>query len=102
MIKAGTLLIASPELFDPHFKRAVVLVLEHDEEGTVGIVLNHPSKISCRQIMKQFNLDWHNPHPHLFIGGPVSPRSLWILHSDGWAFEHTEIMKQLCVSACRR
>lgn len=98
MIKTGTLLIASPELLDPHFRRAVVLILEHDAEGTVGIVLNHPSKISCRQIMKQFNLEWHDPHPHLYIGGPVNPRSLWLLHSEGWSFEHTAVMKRLSVS----
>lgn len=97
-IRAGTLLIASPELQDPHFKESVILVLEHDNEGTVGLVLNRNSNIDCAQILKQFNIDWHGPHAQLFIGGPVNPSSLWLLHSDGWSFEHTSIMKGLSVS----
>ena len=41
----GTLLVASPELSDPNFARAVVLVLRHDDEGTIGIILNRPTNL---------------------------------------------------------
>jgi putative transcriptional regulator len=39
----GHLLIASPGLFDPNFRRTVVLVTEHTDEGAAGLVLNRPS-----------------------------------------------------------
>lgn len=97
-IKPKTLLIASPELLDPYFRRSVVLILIHDDETTVGLVLNTPSKIDCQQIMSQFNLKWNGPHKDLLVGGPVDPKSLWMLHSDGWSFEHTSIFRGLSVS----
>ncbi|NED79941.1 hypothetical protein G3I76_07500, partial [Streptomyces sp. SID11233] len=39
----GRLLVATPALADPNFARAVVLVLDHDAEGTLGVVLNRPT-----------------------------------------------------------
>ncbi len=41
---AGKLLVATPRLIDPNFYRTVVLMLQHDEEGTVGVVLNRPTE----------------------------------------------------------
>src|SRR4029079_2375096 len=40
----GQLLLASPALFDPNFRRTVVLVTEHNDEGAAGLVLNRPSE----------------------------------------------------------
>jgi putative transcriptional regulator len=93
-----SLLIATPQLQDPHFQKSVVLILEHDEEGTVGVVLNRRSKVPCEQIVDQFDLPWPSPQEKLLIGGPVDPRSLWILHADGWAFEHTHLFEGVSVS----
>ncbi|MGB6045231.1 MAG: YqgE/AlgH family protein, partial [Pirellulales bacterium] len=39
----GTLIIASPQLADPNFAQAVVLMIEHDENGAFGVVLNRPT-----------------------------------------------------------
>ena len=51
--KAGRLLVATPMLGDPNFKRAVVLIVEHEDvQGTLGVVLNRPTAIgraSCRE-----------------------------------------------------
>lgn len=41
----GSLLVATPLLDDPNFRRTVVLVLEHDDEGALGVVLNRPSEV---------------------------------------------------------
>lgn len=68
----GKLLVATPQLLDPNFYRTVVLMLQHDEEGTVGVVLNRPS---------QERVDEHLPEwaeaavePGLIhYGGPVEP-----------------------------
>ncbi len=69
---AGRLLVASPLLVDVNFFRSVVVVLQHDEEGAVGVVLNRPSSEAVVDHLP----DWA---PHLegpevvFVGGPVEP-----------------------------
>ena len=89
-----TLLIATFELGDPLFKQSVVLILEHDEEETVGLILNRDSRINCTQIMKQFNLEWYGSHENLLKGWTrVDPKSLWMIHGKGWPFDHKTIFR---------
>ena len=52
---AGRLLVATPVLGDPHFARTVVYLLEHDGGGTVGVILNRPSRTPVGQVLP----DWH-------------------------------------------
>lgn len=92
-LKSGSILIATPKLRDPYFHRAVVLILEDDAEGTIGLVLNVSSDIECAGIMKQFDITWHHHQRTLLIGGPVDRNTLWILHRDGWTFEHREVIE---------
>ena len=47
---AGKLLVAMPNLLDPNFYRSVVLVLEHDGEGTLGLVLNRMSALTTQEL----------------------------------------------------
>ena len=71
---SGRLLVATPLLEDPNFRRAVVLVLDHDEDGALGVVLNQPSDVSVEEV-----LDGWAPvvtgDPVLWVGGPVGPDS---------------------------
>jgi putative transcriptional regulator len=72
---AGRLLIATPLLGDPNFRRTVVLVVEHEAvEGTLGIVLNRPTTIGVDQVLEQWNELATDPSV-VFKGGPVSPNS---------------------------
>jgi len=67
----GRLLVASPALLDPNFDRTVVLVLEHGEEGAVGVVLNRPSSVAAAAAGPAWAA--LAPHPQVvFVGGPVS------------------------------
>jgi len=71
---AGRLLVATPMLVDPNFARTVVLLLDVDESGALGVVLNRPSQVPVVSILP----DWsgHVPTPDvLFAGGPVSTDS---------------------------
>jgi len=73
-VQAGALLVATPALADPNFERSVVLVLDHDENGTLGVVLNRPSPVPVGEVLP----DWaeHVAKPGvLFHGGPVSTDS---------------------------
>jgi putative transcriptional regulator len=68
----GRLLIASPLLLDPNFRRTVVLVLAHGREGAVGVVLNRPSELAVAEHLP-FGTAFATPPAVLFLGGPVAP-----------------------------
>ncbi|WP_433500121.1 YqgE/AlgH family protein [Sphaerimonospora sp. CA-214678] len=74
-IYVGGLLVATPLLDDPNFRRSVVLVLEHDEDGgTLGVILNRPSEIAVTQVLPSWDALVTGP-PVLFEGGPVQTDS---------------------------
>ncbi len=71
----GRLLIATPLLGDPNFERTVVLMLQHSDEGALGVVLNRPSDLTLRGPLS----DWEGvaaPPQVVFVGGPVSQGSV--------------------------
>jgi putative transcriptional regulator len=73
--KAGRLLVATPLLGDPNFRRSVVLVVEHEEtEGTLGVVLNKPTEIPVGRVLEQWTELTTEPSV-MFRGGPVQPDS---------------------------
>jgi putative transcriptional regulator len=72
----GSLLVAAPELSDPMFARAVVLVLRHDEEGTVGVVLNRPTNLVPATIFPELEDGIGSYEGTLFRGGPIAPTRL--------------------------
>jgi putative transcriptional regulator len=74
----GKLLVASAGLFDPNFRRAVVLVGHHDEEGAMGLVLNRPSETPVAEAVPAL-ADVVDPGELIFVGGPVQPESVMIL-----------------------
>ena len=69
---AGKLLVATPQLIDPHFWRTVIFMLQHDEEGTVGLVLNRPTPELVVDHLPEW-LGARSGPQHLFYGGPVEP-----------------------------
>lgn len=69
---AGRLLVAAPVLDDPNFHRTVVLVIDHDVDGAVGVVLNRPGARDVAQILPAFEALTAPPRV-VFGGGPVTP-----------------------------
>ncbi|MEU2164406.1 YqgE/AlgH family protein [Streptomyces chengbuensis] len=67
----GRLLVATPALADPNFDRAVVLLLDHDEEGSLGVVLNRPTPVGVGDILETWAGLAGEPGV-VFQGGPVS------------------------------
>jgi putative transcriptional regulator len=73
-VEPGTLLVAAPGLLDPNFRRTVVYVIEHREEGTLGVVLNRPSDVSVQEILPAWAP--HSSRPKaVFVGGPVDAKT---------------------------
>ncbi len=66
----GRLLVSTPGLRDPNFDRTVVLVLEHDEDGALGLVLNRPSATRVSEVLPAWD-DITSDPPVVFSGGPV-------------------------------
>jgi putative transcriptional regulator len=67
----GRLLIAGPSLWDPNFRRTVILVGHHDDGGAVGVVLNRAADIPVEEAVPPLGA-LVPPGEVLFIGGPVS------------------------------
>jgi putative transcriptional regulator len=80
---AGRLLVATPMLVDPNFDHSVVLLLDLDDSGALGVILNRPSQVPVQTILP----DWgdHVPAPNvIFQGGPVATDSaLAVAYVDG-------------------
>jgi putative transcriptional regulator len=70
----GSLLIASPALWDPNFRRTVVLIGHHDDEGAVGVVLNRVSDVSVLEAAPAF-LPLIGEDDVVYVGGPVQPQA---------------------------
>lgn len=68
----GSLLVASPLLADPNFFRTVVFLLQHDDDGALGLVVNRPSGAPVSDHLPDWG-DIVNDPPVVFVGGPVEP-----------------------------
>ncbi len=75
---AGQLLLASPALDDPNFRRTVVLIGVHSEEGAMGVVLNRPSEVTVGEAVPQLEQAVAEREP-VYVGGPVQPTSIVFL-----------------------
>ena len=70
----GRLLVATPTLRDPNFERTVVLVLDHDDDGTLGVIVNRPTELPVTSVLAPWR-DLVSEPDVLFQGGPVSTNS---------------------------
>lgn len=79
----GKVLLAEPFLNDPYFKRTVILLCEHNDEGSFGFVLNNYIDVELDQVMEElprFNT-------RVSIGGPVKNSNLYYIHTVGQELE---------------
>ena len=75
---AGQLLIAEPRLADPNFRRSVVLVLAHDAEGALGVVLNRPTEVPACEVVEELG-PLVEASDVLHDGGPVQRDGVVVL-----------------------
>ncbi len=91
MSHAGRLLVATPVLTDPRFVKTVVLLIAHEEDGALGVVLNRASEVPVWGVLPEWAALAGEP-PAVFTGGPVAPEAAICLgrarlgtRPDGWA-----------------
>ena len=78
---APGLLLSMPHLLDPNFARAVVLMIEHSDEGSFGLIVNHPSDLPVSELLEQIDITWRGATDAVvWSGGPVTPTTGWVLH----------------------
>lgn len=88
----GTLLVATESMQDPRFVEAVIYLVKHDAEGTLGLVINKPlAQASLNELLEGFGSSVRGAERNITVhyGGPVSTRQGFFLHSDEIAFEGT-------------
>jgi putative transcriptional regulator len=81
---AGQLLVAEPEMGDPRFAKAVILMVQHDQKGALGIVINRPvDEVPIAKLLNALGIDSKDSEGQirLFAGGPVQPEVGFIVHT---------------------
>lgn len=93
-------LIAMPQLVDPNFKRAVVLMMEHSATGSMGLIFNRKAKMSLGDLAKNQELQIARPRAgeSIFVGGPVEPYRGFLLHDRDSVGERSQLLPGLFLS----
>jgi len=90
--RGGRILISEPFMYDFYFGRSVVLLAQHGEEGSFGIIVNKPLKLRFNDVVKDFP-DYEG---QIYLGGPVKSDSLFFIHTLGEEIDDSlEILKGL-------
>ena len=74
----GKLIVSSPSLIDPNFRKTVVLIAHHDEEGALGLVLSRPSDVPAAEAVPVLD-GLPGAEDPVFVGGPVQPEAFMVL-----------------------
>lgn len=84
-VKSGKILLAEPFMQDPNFKRSAVLLCEHNDEGSIGFILNKPLSMRVDELIE----DFPEFDAEVFFGGPVQTDTIHYLHNVGELLEES-------------
>ncbi len=85
-------LLATPSIQDPLFASSVVYMCEHNQQGSMGVVINHLSDQTLKNIFSQLDIDCENPiiiDQPVYIGGPVKLQQGFVLHDANSSWDKT-------------
>ncbi|MEM6733872.1 MAG: YqgE/AlgH family protein [Myxococcota bacterium] len=91
-LAAPVFLVAVPQMADPNFSRGVVFILEHDENGSMGLVINKTGELDISSFCSSQEMEYRggDPSASIFKGGPVQPERAFILHTSDHEGPETE------------
>ncbi len=82
-LKTPLLLLAMPQVLDPFFHKSVILLLQHQDEGSQGFIVNRPTGVKIAEILDDLEIPWLGDEGSLaFFGGPVQPQLGTLLFRD--------------------
>lgn len=87
----GILLISEPSLRDFYFRQSVILLAEHNEEGSFGVIINKPIETRVNEIL----LNFPEVDMPVYLGGPVKTDSLFFIHTNGMVDKSLKILEGL-------
>ncbi len=98
------LLIANPDMPDERFEKAVILICEHNENGALGININHPSDVTMSEILQSLEIETllnHDSHK-VYEGGPVNTQCGFILHQQHDTFDSSiQVSEQISLTTSK-
>lgn len=90
-VEIGNILIAEPFLQGKYFSRSVIFMVEHDEKGSIGFVLNKPMAYRTSDLVSELSgIDYP-----VYIGGPVEPNQLYYIHRHPELENSLHIMNEI-------
>ncbi|TDR19530.1 YqgE/AlgH family protein [Marinicella litoralis] len=98
------LLIATPEMADERFFKAVILICEHNEHGALGININMPSDITFEEILESLAIPMnsHKAESIIYEGGPVNTQCGFILHQNLYDYDSSiQIAKNISLTTSK-
>jgi len=99
-VAAGKILVAHPDLPDPNFAHTVVLLVHVGDDGTLGLILNRPAKITLKKLFPQMQITSNDP---VYSGGPVEEQvGLALLRSTSKISEPLHIAGDVYLAAGKR
>jgi putative transcriptional regulator len=98
---APVLLVAMPQVHDPFFRRSVILLVQHEEEGSFGFIVNRTTGIRIDEILKGMEVAWQGLDEAVaHFGGPVQPQLGTVLFRPGAVETEaaTEVLPGICLT----
>lgn len=90
--RATDLLIAPPGLPDPRFRNTVLMLTHTHHSGSFGLCLNKQTQHTLDQVVEAIDVELdYVPRVPIYWGGPVSPNSLWMIHSPEWYIDRSSV-----------
>lgn len=101
----GQILIAMPAMEDPYFSKSVILVCNHDHDGAMGMILNHPLQLNVGDLFEQLDMSCETNYQQerlVHFGGPVQVERGFVLHSPATEFNTTmELSEGLAMTSSK-
>ena len=88
----GQILIAMPAMQDRYFAKSVILICNHDEDGAMGIILNHPLQMQAEELFEQLSIDSAFPHQNqrrFTLAALCKSSAAFVLHHPATEFNTT-------------
>lgn len=101
---ANQFLIAMPNMGDPRFYHSVTLICEHEVNGTMGVIVNHPLTIGVKELLKHLEIPvtCELDNIPVMAGGPVEPERGFVLHPPCDLYESSaKISKDLMITTSK-
>ena len=95
-------LIAMPHMVDPNFAHTVIYLVEHNQHGAMGLVINRSSGLNLADVLEQLQPDAEPDercrHLPIYAGGPVHTDRGFVLHPRDWSYQATLELGELALS----